>query len=164
MGVSGCGKSTLGAALAATLAARFIDGDDLHPRANREKMAAGTPLTDADRAPWLARVGEALATPAPGEPAAVIVACSALKRAYRDIIRTHARGDVVFLHLTGAREVIAARLAARKGHFMPPSLLDSQLTTLEPLAPDETHALIDVALPLDAQLGASMAALRKDAA
>lgn len=139
MGVSGCGKSSVGEGLAAALGLRYIDGDDLHPAANVAKMRAGTPLTDEDREPWLDRVAETLRT------ADCIVGCSALKRRYRDRIRQ--AGDVQFLHLTGSREVIAARMAARKGHYMPTSLLDSQFAALEPPGPDEAIT-IDIDQPL----------------
>ncbi len=132
MGVSGCGKSTVGAALAKALTIPYRDGDDLHPAANVEKMRAGIPLTDNDRWPWLDHVAATLRDAAP-----VIIGCSALRRAYRDRIRAGAGGPVQFVHLTGSRAVIAARMAARKGHYMPPTLLDSQFATLEPPGPDE---------------------------
>ncbi|WP_420861592.1 gluconokinase [Algirhabdus cladophorae] len=140
MGVAGCGKSSVGQAVAKNIGARFIDGDDLHPPANIQKMSEGTPLTDEDRAPWLAAVGDTLGRETPP----TIIACSALKRDYRDIIRDHAKADVTFLHLTGARAVIEARMSAREGHFMPVSLLDSQFATLEQLAADELHFLADI--------------------
>lgn len=127
MGVSGCGKSSVGAALSQALGIPYRDGDDLHPAVNVAKMRAGEALTDADRWPWLDRVAQDLARLAP-----VIVGCSALRRAYRDRIRAGAGGPVLFVHLAGSREVIAARMAARSGHFMPASLLDSQFATLEP--------------------------------
>lgn len=154
MGVSGCGKSRIGAAVAKRLGAQFIDGDDLHPPANIAKMAAGTPLDDADRAPWLARVGEVLAAPD------TVVACSALKRRYRDQIRTRAR-DVIFLHLYGSREVLLQRMATRPGHFMPVSLLDSQLAALEPPGPDERHVAIDIDASPTAICDAFLAALKE---
>lgn len=132
MGVAGCGKSSVGAALAERLGVPYCDGDDLHPSANVEKMRQGLPLTDADRWPWLDLVAELLATEAP-----VIVGCSALKRAYRDRIRAGAGGPVRFVHLDGSRELIAARMAARTGHYMPLSLLDSQFAALEAPGPDE---------------------------
>ncbi|MBU9698633.1 gluconokinase [Rhodobacteraceae bacterium HSP-20] len=132
MGVSGCGKTSVGQALAARLGAAFVDADDLHPPANVEKMRAGVPLTDADRAPWLDRVAARLQADAP-----VVVACSALRRAYRDRLRAGAGGPVTFIHLSGDRTLIAARMAARKGHYMPPALLDSQFATLEPPTAEE---------------------------
>lgn len=143
MGVAGCGKSSVGAALAPALGAVYLDGDDLHPAANIAKMRAGLPLTDADRAPWLADVGRLLAP-----PGRRIVGCSALKRAYRDLIRDRAGAPVTFVHLAGRREVIAARMAARTGHFMPTALLDSQFATLEPPGADEGAVTVDIALPL----------------
>ena len=139
MGVSGSGKSTVGAALARRLGVPFEDGDDLHPPENVAKMAAGHPLDDDDRRPWLDAVGTWLA----GHPAGGVVACSALRRAYRDRLRGHAPG-VRFLLLTGSPEVIARRQADRPGHFMPASLLRSQLATLEPLRPDEAGVALDV--------------------
>lgn len=142
MGVSGCGKSSVGEALAARLGIPYHDGDDLHPAENVERMRAGIPLTDANRWPWLDRVAEVLHQAAP-----VIVGCSALKRVYRDRIRTSAGGPVVFVHLAGSRDLIAERMAARSGHYMPVSLLDSQIATLEPPAADEAIT-VDIALTL----------------
>jgi carbohydrate kinase (thermoresistant glucokinase family) len=153
MGVSGCGKTTLGAALAARLGVAFVDADDLHPPANRAKMAAGVALTDADRWPWLDLVAEALHNRAP-----VVVACSALRRAYRDRLRAAGGEGVRFLHLAAPREVIAARLAARRGHFAAASLLDSQYATLEPPGPGEALTL-DARLPPDALLAEALARL-----
>ena len=141
MGVSGCGKSTVGQLLAEKLSARFIDGDDLHPESNKAKMAAGNPLNDEDRWPWLALVGQALAE---GQ---TVVACSALKRVYRERILA-AAPQTKFVHLSGSREVLEQRLGARSGHFMPASLLDSQLATLEPLAADEPGLVIDIDQPV----------------
>ncbi len=151
MGVSGCGKTTLGAALAGALGAAFVDADDLHPPANRAQMAAGVPLADADRWPWLDLVAAALRDRAP-----VVVACSALRHSHRDRLRQ--AGGVRFLYLAAPREVIAARLAARQGHFMPATLLDSQCATLEPPGPDEALAL-DARLPPDALLAEALARL-----
>lgn len=142
MGVSGCGKSSVGEGLAMRLGIPYHDGDDLHPPENVEKMRAGVPLTDEDRWPWLDRVAEVLATEAP-----VIVGCSALRRSYRSRLRAGAGGPVQFIHLTGSREVIANRMAARRGHYMPPSLLDSQFAALEPPGSDEALA-IDIDQPL----------------
>ncbi|MCU0802565.1 MAG: gluconokinase [Rhodobacteraceae bacterium] len=142
MGVSGCGKSSVGEGLAAVLGIPYRDGDDLHPAANVDKMRAGVALTDDDRWPWLDRVASVLADEAP-----VIVGCSALRRIYRDRIRTGAGGPVRFVHLTGSRAVILARMAARKGHYMPTSLLDSQFATLEVPGPDEALA-VEIDQPL----------------
>ncbi|WP_406815451.1 gluconokinase [Mycobacterium sp. M23085] len=145
MGVSGSGKSTVGAALAHRLGVPFVDADTLHPAANVAKMAAGEPLDDDDRYPWLERVGEWLAA----HPDGAVVSCSALKRKYRDQLRAHCPA-VKFLHLSGSAELIANRLAARTDHFMPVTLLRSQLDTLEPLGPDEAGMTIDVSLDVDA--------------
>ncbi|MCH1868146.1 gluconokinase [Nocardioides sp. CFH 31398] len=160
MGVSGCGKSTVGEALARRLGVPFEDGDDLHPPANVEKMRAGTPLDDDDRWPWLAAVGDWLA--GTGE-AGGVVACSALKRSYRDVLREHAP-SAVFVHLHGDRDLIARRQAARGQHFMPPGLLESQFATLEPLAGDEPGVVLDVVLGVDELVDAAYAALTTDAA
>ena len=129
MGVAGCGKSSVGAALGAALGLPYQDGDDLHPPENVAKMAAGIPLTDADRAGWLAAMAARLAAgKARGE--AMVVTCSALKKAYRDRLREGDPG-LFFVFLDGSQELLQARLDARKGHFMPPGLLGSQLATLE---------------------------------
>ncbi len=144
MGVSGCGKSSVGARLAARLGLNYRDGDDLHPPENVAKMRAGMPLTDGDRWPWLDRVGQVLLAEAP-----VIVGCSALKRAYRDRIRTAAGGPMTLVHLAGSQEVIAARMALRQGHYMPLSLLDSQFAALEPPAAEEAIT-VSIDQPLEA--------------
>jgi gluconokinase len=144
MGVSGSGKSTVGVALAGRLRVPFEDADDLHPRANIEKMTRGEPLDDHDRWPWLERIGEWLTAHATGG----VIACSALKRKYRDQLRRHC-SDVEFLHLEGGRDLIARRQAGRPGHFMPSTLLTSQLEVLEPLAPDERGVVVDVSLSVD---------------
>ncbi|WP_336512270.1 gluconokinase [Paracoccus shandongensis] len=145
MGVSGAGKTTTGLALAAHLGWPFVEGDAFHPQANVDKMAHGTPLTDADRAPWLRALADQIAAAeARGESS--VLGCSSLKRAYRDILRTGAP-RVRFLHVHGTRDLLADRLNHRAGHFFPPQLLDSQLATLEPLAPDEDGAVIDMTLP-----------------
>ena len=146
MGVSGCGKSSVGAALAAGLSAVFIDGDDLHPQSNIEKMARGEALNDTDRAPWLNKVGTALRA----FDGVCVIGCSALKRSYRDQIRDAAREPVLFVHLDGAAEVIRKRMSARGGHFMPLSLLDSQIATLQPLQPDEMSVTVDIDQHFDA--------------
>ncbi|MFF2844425.1 gluconokinase, GntK/IdnK-type [Paenarthrobacter sp. NPDC057981] len=144
MGVAGCGKSTVGAALAQRLGAEFLDGDALHPQSNIDKMAAGTPLNDDDRAPWLAEIGRRFSA----SDASLVIACSALKRAYRDIIRGGGE-SVVFVHLHGARELLSERMNSRPGHFMPPSLLDSQLATLEHLHADEAGVVVDIETPVE---------------
>jgi gluconokinase len=148
MGVSGSGKSTIAKALAARLGWRFEDGDGFHPKANVEKMSAGQPLTDTDREPWLRAIASEIDRAcAAGEP--IVIACSALKRAYRDIL-VHGRDDVRIVHLDGSKTLIAKRLAERKGHFMPPGLLDSQFATLETPQPDEKALLVSIDAPVDA--------------
>ncbi|MCD2515815.1 gluconokinase [Massilia sp. G4R7] len=142
MGVSGCGKSAVGTRLAQTVGARFIEGDRFHPVANLKKMSAGIALDDHDRLGWLEALrAEIERTWQAGE--VVVLACSALKRYYRDILRA-ASGDVRFVHLHGERALIAQRMGARTGHFMPVALLDSQLRDLEPLQPDEAGVTLDV--------------------
>jgi len=157
MGVSAAGKSTVGTALALTLGVPFVDADDLHSDANRAKMAAGIPLTDDDRWPWLDAVGARLRDE---RDSGLVVACSALRRAYRDRIREAAPG-VVFVHLTGTPELLAARAGARTDHFMPPALLVSQLATLEPLEDDEAGLVADVAAPAGALVAAVAEGLRQ---
>lgn len=143
MGVSGCGKSTVGEMLGKRLDWPFRDGDGFHPPANVEKMRSGTPLTDEDRWPWLAAIAAWIAERrVAGEHG--IIACSALRRIYRDALRDGHR-DLRFVHLTGSRALIAGRLGARKGHYMPSSLLDSQFATLEVPAADEDAIAVPVA-------------------
>lgn len=145
MGVSASGKSSLAAALADRIALPWLDADELHPPANVAKMASGVPLDDDDRAPWLDAVGVRLAEGR--STGGVVIACSALKRAYRDRLRAACSGTL-FVHLDGTRDLLFARAAARCGHFMPATLLDSQLATLEPLQCDEDGAVIDTAADL----------------
>jgi gluconokinase len=141
MGVSGSGKSTVAGLLAGRLGWDLAEGDDMHPPANVAKMAAGPPLDDEDRRPWLTTIAtwihEHTATGRPG-----IVTCSALKRSYRDVLRGE---HVVFVYLAGSHDQIAGRLAARHGHFMPAGMLDSQIATLESPGPDENAITVDVA-------------------
>jgi carbohydrate kinase (thermoresistant glucokinase family) len=141
MGVSGSGKTTIGHTLAAQLHVPFVDGDDLHPAANVRKMASGTPLTDEDRVPWLKRVGEVLAS-----ASGIVVACSALRRSYRDAIRAVAP-DVVFVQLDVGAAELESRLRVRRHHYMPASLLPSQLASLEPLQDDEAGVRVNAAGP-----------------
>ena len=150
MGVSGVGKTSVAAEIVARTGWAFVEGDDLHPEANRAKMAAGTPLDDDDRWPWLRRVAAWIGEQeAAGRDA--VVTCSALKRSYRDLLRD-GHPSVRFVHLLAPPELIKTRVDSRRGHYMPPSLLASQLDTLEPLAPEEpgfgvetTHSPVDVA-------------------
>ena len=146
MGVSGSGKSTIGALLARDLGVPFTDADDLHPMANIEKMASGVPLDDDDRRPWLEVVGATLAAAA-DRGTGLVIACSSLKRNYRDTILASAP-QVRFVHLHGSRDVLAARTEGRTGHFMPTSLLDSQLATLEALGADEPGIVVDIDRPV----------------
>lgn len=150
MGTTSTGKSSVGERLAESLGAGFVEGDELHPQANVDKMASGTPLTDDDRWPWLELVAERIRE-AVSEQHRLVVTCSALKRAYRDVLRGDdaTAAEVFFCHLAGSKAVLEERIAGRRGHFMPTSLLDSQLDTLEELGPDEQGARVDVAPPLD---------------
>jgi gluconokinase len=148
MGVSGAGKSTIAEALANRLAWRYEDGDKFHPSGNVAKMAAGQPLTDADRRPWLQAIADEIdRLSALGERA--VVACSALRRTYRDIL-VHRRHDIRIVYLKGTQQLIASRLARRKGHFMPPGLLTSQFKTLEPPGEDEHPITVSIDAPVDA--------------
>lgn len=145
MGVSGSGKTTVAIAIAERLGLPFVDADDLHPPANRAKMAAGEALDDEDRFPWLQEVGAWLAQ---HDESGGVTSCSALRRTYRDQLRSHAP-RVEFVHLSGSRELIEERQRRRQGHFMPSSLMGSQFATLEPLAPDEDGCEIDVDQSVD---------------
>lgn len=158
MGVSGCGKSSVAAAMAAQLGWRVVDADDLHSAASVAKMRSGEALTDADRGPWLDRVGAVLAE-ASAHSQGVLVACSALKRSYRDRLRG-ACPEILFLFLDGSRDTIADRMSRRPGHYMPASLLDSQWRTLERPGDDEADVCrIDVDPGLDDVLRQAQAAL-----
>lgn len=147
VGVSGSGKSTIGEALAERLGWRYEDGDGFHPASNVAKMSAGEPLTDNDRRPWLQAIADEIDR-ACNNGERVVIACSALKRAYRDIL-LHARTDVRLVFLNGTQELIASRLAARKGHFMPPGLLASQFRTLEPPEPGEHAITVSIDAPVE---------------
>lgn len=142
MGVSGSGKSTIAARLAERLSWTFEDGDRFHPASNVAKMSAGQPLTDEDRRPWLQAIADEIDRVAQADGHAVI-ACSALKRAYRDVL-VHGRHDVRIVFLKGTQSLIADRLARRKGHFMPPGLLESQFKTLQPPASDENPITVSI--------------------
>ena len=146
MGVSGSGKTTVGRELARLLHVPFVDADDLHPQSNRDKMAGGTPLTDDDRRPWLLTVGQTIRDQVQAGRG-VVVACSALRRRYREAIAEEAGAAVRFAHLSGGVELIRERMEARPDHFMPSALLDSQLETLEPLASDENGSVFAIDAP-----------------
>lgn len=158
MGVAGCGKSTLGRALAAKLGCAFIEGDEFHPPASRRKMAEGVPLDDADRWPWLDALAAELECRVQRQES-VVMACSALKYVYRERLRRGCpRLRLVFLH--GAEASIFQRLAARRGHYMPPSLLQSQLATLEPPTALEDAVLVDLEAPPQRSIEMVIAALQ----
>lgn len=140
MGVAGCGKSTAGNAIADHLSGVYLEGDELHPKANIEKMSNGQPLTDEDRWPWLKIIAQKMSK----TEGLVFTGCSALKRSYRDFIKAEAGEDVTFIHLSGSKELIAERMKNRAGHFMPTSLLDSQFAALEPLSEQETSIIVDI--------------------
>ncbi|TQK06864.1 gluconokinase [Herbaspirillum sp. SJZ107] len=146
MGVSGCGKSEVGQRLAQALGVSFLEGDAYHSASNVAKMAAGTPLDDHDRAGWLATLQVEIAA-ARAREEGLVLACSALKRRYRDLLRA-ADPHLRFVHLSGPRDLIAERMRARTAHYMPASLLDSQLRDLEPLQDDEAGLLFDIGKPL----------------
>lgn len=145
MGVSGSGKTTVGAALAQRLGVPYADADDFHPPENVAKMAAGIPLDDADREPWLRTIGAWLADHA---ASGGVTSCSALRRRYRDLLRESAPHQL-FVHCAGSQELIASRVAGRPAHFMPVSLLDSQFATLEPLSDDENGVVLDISRSVD---------------
>jgi gluconokinase len=147
MGVSGSGKSTVADRLAARLGWRYEDGDSFHPASNVAKMSAGAPLTDEDRRPWLQAIADKIdRLSAAGERA--VIACSALKRAYREVL-VHGRDDIRIVFLDGTQELVAARLAARKGHFMPSGLLASQFRTLERPEANERPIIVSIDAPVE---------------
>src|SRR5881397_3621504 len=143
MGVSGAGKSLIGAQLARELGVEFVEGDTLHSTDNVKKMTAGIPLTDADRHGWLLAIAARLRE-AKRAGVGLVVACSALKRSYRDLLRSAGDGGVRFVYLAGSQALLAERMAKRRGHFMPPALLESQLATLEAPSPDEQAWVCDI--------------------
>ena len=143
MGVSGSGKTTIGARLARALGSEFVEGDDLHPPENVKRMTAGIPLTDDDRRGWLLAIAARLRE-AKRARIGLVVSCSALKRSYRDLLRSVGETEVRFVYLAGSRALFAERLAQRRGHFMPSSLLESQLSILEEPSPDERAWVCDI--------------------
>jgi len=149
MGVSGSGKSLIGAMFARALDVEFVEGDDLHPPDNVSRMAAGIPLTDENRRGWLTKIADRLRD-AKRARLGLVVSCSALKRIYRDLLRSVAAADVRFVYLAGSRELLAERMANRRGHFMPPALLESQLAILEEPSPDERAWVCDIRKAPDA--------------
>ncbi|QFU89170.1 gluconokinase [Amycolatopsis sp. YIM 10] len=157
MGVAGAGKSTIGTALAGHLGVEYAEADEFHPAPNIEKMTSGVPLTDADRWPWLRSIADWIRAHA---GTGGVVTCSALKYEYRDVLR--GGGSVWFLHLDGARELLATRMGGRSGHFMPTSLLDSQLADLSPLRQDEHGRTLDIGAPPGELVDAAITAYRKD--
>ncbi|MCT8999371.1 gluconokinase [Chelativorans intermedius] len=163
MGVSGCGKTSVGARLAARLRLPFIEGDSLHPAANIEKMAAGIPLQDEDRWPWLARIGAAISAAA-AEGQGLVIACSALKRAYRDRLNAAAGGRLFFVFLYGGRALLRERMRARTGHFMPAALLDSQLATLEDPRGEAHVVAVDIAMTVEEIVAAALKELERSGA
>ena len=158
MGVSGSGKTTVGGALAKRLGVPFRDADGFHPKANVEKMSAGIPLTDEDRWPWLDAIAAAIRDTPPSE--GIVVSCSALRKIYRQRILRAAGRPVTFVHLAGTKETIAPRMATRTGHFMPLSLLDSQLATLEPPTPNEPAISVSIDQPPEAIVDTIISRLR----
>ena len=170
MGVSGCGKTTVAAGIAERLGWRLLEGDAFHPPANVAKMASGTPLTDEDRWPWLHAIAAAGKRPSwsgltrppqahpdhDGDGGQCVIACSALKRAYRTILAPD-----ILVYLRGSQTLIGDRLAARKGHFMPPALLDSQFATLEEPGPDENPVIVDIDAPPEALIETVLARLKE---
>jgi gluconokinase len=162
MGVSGSGKSTIGEKLAQRLGWKYEDGDGFHPDSNVAKMSAGQPLTDEDRWPWLQAIADEIdRVCSAGDH--VVIACSALKRAYRDVL-VHGRSDVRIIYLKGTEELIASRLALRKGHFMPPGLLASQFKTLEPPDASEKPVTVSIDAPVETIVDDILRQLRLDPA
>ena len=162
MGVSGCGKSSVGEALASRLGLPFVEGDVLHPETNVAKMAAGTPLTDEDRWPWLTVIGERMAD-ALERGEGIVVSCSALKKIYRDHLRAATGGGLTFVYLEGSRDLLGSRMGARSGHFMPLGLLDSQLATLEVPTGEPGVVTVSIDQPVEGIVTDALAGLKTEA-
>ncbi len=160
MGVSATGKTTVAEGMSQKLDYEFIEGDSLHPPANIAKMESGTPLNDADREPWLRAIAELVADK-DAEGISTIVTCSALRRGYRDLLRSASTHEPFFVHLHAPFEVLEQRMQLRTKHFMPTSLLHSQFDTLEPLEPDEDGVLVDVTPPADEVIAEAVNAVRE---
>lgn len=161
MGVSGSGKTTAGETIAAHFGAPFIEGDQLHPAANIAKMSAGIPLDDTDRQPWLEAIAAKLAEGDDGA-SGVVAACSSLKKSYRAILTGKSRRRTTFIFLDGSRALLERRMTTRKGHFMPASLLASQIATLEPPGADEDVLRIDLDGDVDAEIAAAIARIERE--
>ncbi|QFY59139.1 gluconokinase [Rhizobium grahamii] len=160
MGVSGSGKTSIAEKLAELLGVGFVEGDRLHPASNVEKMSKGIPLTDDDRMPWLDLIGDAMkASIASGQ--GIVVSCSALKRIYRDRLRNAVGGNLFFVYLSGSRELLTRRMGERKGHFMPLSLLESQLATLEVPTGEAGVVTVDIDDTIDGIVATALRDLRK---
>lgn len=160
MGVSGCGKTSVAESLAAALDAAYIEGDSLHPADNVEKMSRGIPLTDEDRWPWLDIIGQSLAGSL-SEGRSIVVSCSALKKVYRDRLRDAAGGSLAFVYLKGSRDLLLSRMLARRNHFMPADLLDSQLATLEDPSAEAGVVTVDIDASIDRIVMAAIDGLAK---
>lgn len=159
MGVSATGKTSVGEKMAEELGYDFIEGDEYHPRSNIDKMASGVPLTDEDRMPWLAALSDLVAE-RDAAGTSTVLTCSALRRSYRDILRSAVSAETFFVHLHAPFEVLEERMSHRSRHFMPSSLLKSQFETLEPLDPDETGVLVDVSPPVGVVVAEAVNAVR----